>query len=452
MDKIITVRFTYQSLRKSLETVFYQPLFMLAMHKKQQFLKAREKLYNEKLINSDLIFELDSGTVADFPGNPPLRLENPPLRLEIIESCLKEIDFNLNYAIDRSECDYKFTYKTAPFHLQTDHLVQHCSLKYGNDEHAVTSNYQITYNAADFEQFEDFIMTSTAYFNKFYDDSKLNANRLKLFISAPEGSYFERFGTRPKRSLDSVFLPKKQKEDIINELTDFFDAKTIKRYAELGIIHKKIMMFAGKPGTGKSSLITALASHFDYNIAIVSFTPKMTDVSLMRALRAFDHDHDKDDEKKVLFVFEDMDCIFKERKSNDESRNMVTFSGILNAFDGISTSENMWCIMTTNYLCNLDSALIRSSRVDKIILFDYAVKEQITAIFRAHTVGDDKQADEFYAEVQELNINVTTSLLQQYLLKYLDKPLEAIANLSEMKKMYDISNISRDVADTNLYN
>ena len=29
-------------------------------------------------------------------------------------------------------------------------------------------------------------------------------------------------------------------------------------------------------------------------------------------------------------ILEDIDCIFKERKSNDESKNSITFSGLLN--------------------------------------------------------------------------------------------------------------------------
>ena len=453
-NKKITVRLNFQPVHNSLYHVFFQPLFFLAMNQKQVFMNEKVQVQAEQVqaqAEQVQAEQIQDPAEKNPKKNDQLVFNMPPnLVLEMNNSSLKEVDFQLNYIMDRYACDYEFTFKGASFLIKTDKTNKNFSFKSGHDEHNITSVYEITYNAADYAIFEDFILTSVNYFNKYSTDSKLNNNRLKLFISSTDGSYFDQFGSRPKRSLDSVFLPKKQKEDLVKEMTDFFDPLTIKRYANLGIIHKKIMLFAGKPGTGKSSLITALASHFDYNIAIVSFTPKMTDVGLMRALRSLDND--REDEQKVLFVFEDMDCIFKERKSNDESRNMVTFSGILNAFDGISTSENMWCILTTNYICNLDSALIRSSRVDKIVTFDYAVKEQIVAIYKAHTLGSAEQAEEFYEGVQDLNLKVTTSLLQQYLLKFMDKPKEANENLDEMKKMYLASNVKSDTADENLYN
>ena len=71
----------------------------------------------------------------------------------------------------------------------------------------------------------------------------------------------------------------------------------------------------------------ALASKFNYDLAIVSFHPKMTDVDLTRILRSINSDNDsKDNNKKSFIIFEDIDCIFKSRKINDESKNNITLS------------------------------------------------------------------------------------------------------------------------------
>ena len=43
---------------------------------------------------------------------------------------------------------------------------------------------------------------------------------------------------------------------------------------------------------------------------------------------------------------------------------MVTFSGLLNALDGVASSEERIIFMTTNHLEHLDNALIRPGRVD----------------------------------------------------------------------------------------
>ena len=70
---------------------------------------------------------------------------------------------------------------------------------------------------------------------------------------------------------------------------------------------------------------------------------------------------DKGYESKPKFVvFEDIDCVFDGR----EGKSKVTFSGLLNALDGLSSGRNQVTFMTTNHIENLDEALIRPGRVD----------------------------------------------------------------------------------------
>ena len=209
----------------------------------------------------------------------------------------------------------------------------------------------------------------------------------------------------------------------------------------------------GLPGTGKTSLITGLASKFNYSISIINFIPKMTDVDLLRSIKSLKLFEEEDKKhKKSFLVFEDIDCIFKERKANDEHRNNITFSGLLNALDGITTTDII-CFITTNYKHNLDSALLRPGRIDYIMRFDYAIKEQIVNIFRDFTSETNNDViQEFYETCTRLtNTKFTTALLQQYLLKYIDKPREAIDNLDEMKQMFTAADTSKDAEATGLY-
>jgi chaperone BCS1 len=113
----------------------------------------------------------------------------------------------------------------------------------------------------------------------------------------------------------------------------------------------------------------------------------------------------------------------------------------------------MICFITTNYKQNLDSALIRPGRVDYIMRFDYINKEQVIDIFTTFTDRSDK-AHEFYDQLCKFNINISTSLLQQYLLKYINETDidKIIENLDEIKKMYDAAHISKDAGETGLYN
>ena len=48
----------------------------------------------------------------------------------------------------------------------------------------------------------------------------------------------------------------------------------------------------------------------------------------------------------------------------------MTFSGLLNAFDGITGGkEGLIVFMTTNHKCNLDEALLRPGRIDNMSEF-----------------------------------------------------------------------------------
>ena len=85
-------------------------------------------------------------------------------------------------------------------------------------------------------------------------------------MNGEEGGYFEFICEKQKRSLSNIYLPKKLKDDMITDLTRFLQPETKARYANLGINYKRIYLFEGVPGSGKTSFILALASRFNYNI------------------------------------------------------------------------------------------------------------------------------------------------------------------------------------------
>jgi chaperone BCS1 len=62
-------------------------------------------------------------------------------------------------------------------------------------------------------------------------------------------------------------------------------------------------------------------------------------------------------------------------------QSSVTFSGFLNALDGVASGEERIIFLTTNHLDRLDPALIRPGRVDLSTLIDDAVPEQARTLF-----------------------------------------------------------------------
>lgn len=65
----------------------------------------------------------------------------------------------------------------------------------------------------------------------------------------------------------------------------------------------------------------------------------------------------------------------------DRYKSSVTFSGLLNALDGVASAEERIIFMTTNHFEQLDPALVRPGRVDIKELLDDAVPEQAERLF-----------------------------------------------------------------------
>jgi hypothetical protein len=468
---LTTVRFVY-SPKNNIANIFYQPLFYLAENLKYSNMEYFKLDFPKEQLDKDLKF-IRSGIHVNHYQILPLHHEHYKTIIGEKKEPGKEDDKEddkkddkeakqdikndgiISYLIDRFQTDrnIRFTYKYHDFTLKVNEVIDKPVCDGGRmDSYTLYTSYQITFNVRSQDKFEEFIQTCIKYSYKFYNKMENDETKITMYLSASEGAYFEYLGKRNKRNLESVYIPAKKKNDIIADLTKFMKPETKARYSKLGINYKRTYLLEGLPGTGKTSLILALASYFNYNIAIVNFSPKLTDVDLIHMLRSLDDKHD-DEERNLFIVFEDIDCIFKERKSHDESKNSITFSGLLNALDGIGTRENMITFITTNYKNNLDNALIRPGRIDYIMSFESATREQIIDMYMAFTGSESKeQAAEFFRECSGLNItNITTSLIQQYLMKYIDEPIKAIENIDEMKKIYETSKASKEAGETGLF-
>jgi mitochondrial chaperone BCS1 len=74
-------------------------------------------------------------------------------------------------------------------------------------------------------------------------------------------------------------------------------------------------------------------------------------------------------------------------------QSSVTFSGFLNALDGVASGEERIIFLTTNHLDRLDPALIRPGRVDLSTLIDDAVPEQARTLFTNFYGNGNEQAE-----------------------------------------------------------
>lgn len=87
--------------------------------------------------------------------------------------------------------------------------------------------------------------------------------------------------------------------------------------------------------------------------------------------------------------------------SNRFSGN-VTFSGLLNALDGVASSTSQRIMfLTTNHISRLDPALIRPGRVDVKELIDDATPHQVAELFTRFYAGEDGTSDLELAQMRD---------------------------------------------------
>ena len=299
------------------------------------------------------------------------------------------------------------------------------------------------------KNFEDLCKMCHLYYEKHFLQLESDNNNLSIYLKNEYG--YDKTNIIKQKSVDTLYLPKKDITSLMNDVQDFIGNETL--YKHLDINYKRCYLFEGVWGSGKTSTIRTIASKFKYNISIIAFDSSLTDTKFFEGLR--------DLPKKSILVLEDIDCLFQERKKNDEMKNMITFSSLLNALDGMLTKHGLITIMTTNYKINLDKALIRPGRVDYILHFDFIRKAETKAMFMRFVYVEedineritnkedrDKIFTTFYDEFKNLNIQITASLLQQYLWKYINNPVDVIANIDEIKDLYDQTNLE---TEKNLY-
>merc|ERR1719388_443937 len=113
----------------------------------------------------------------------------------------------------------------------------------------------------------------------------------------------------------------------------------------------------------------------------------MTDLALLKLF--------SDAPPRGIILLEDVDAAFSEdgqaaaaakraEKDDKDARKQtarLTFSGLLNALDGIAGQEGKIVVMTTNHPTKLDEALVRPGRADVRSEFGYPSRANVKEFF-----------------------------------------------------------------------
>ncbi|KAI4333215.1 hypothetical protein L6164_018052 [Bauhinia variegata] len=204
----------------------------------------------------------------------------------------------------------------------------------------------------------------------------------RLFTNNGNGSFESGWVSVPFRhpsTFDTLALEPELKKQIKDDLTAFANGREF--YHQVGRAWKRGYLLYGQPGSGKSSLIAAMANYLCYDVYDLELT-KVSDNSELRALLI-------QTTNRSIIVIEDIDCSVdltadrtmkkalmgksKTAKSktsslecSGEENGRVTLSGLLNFTDGLWSccGEERIIVFTTNHRDNVDPALVRCGRMD----------------------------------------------------------------------------------------
>jgi chaperone BCS1 len=285
------------------------------------------------------------------------------------------------------------------------HIVRHKNAYVAIHRDKQTTNFNHTTG----EPFETITLTTLYAHRHIFEDIFAEAHQLA--VSAQEGktimytskiAEWTPFGDpRRKRPLESVILDKGIKERIVADVKDFQERQ--QWYVDRGIPYRRGYLLYGPPGSGKSSFIQALAGELDFGVALVNLSERgMTDDRLAHLLTKLP--------PRTLVLLEDADAAFRNRKETDAdgfSSMTVTFSGLLNALDGVAAGEERITFLTTNHIDRLDEALIRPGRVDMTVRIGEATRHQAAEMwdrFYGDIDHDGKGRERFLCRLEDLDL------------------------------------------------
>ena len=134
-----------------------------------------------------------------------------------------------------------------------------------------------------------------------------------------------------------------------------------------------------------------------------------------------------------IILLEDIDSIFVDRNSVlPTGMKKVSFSGLLNALDGIASQEGRITFMTTNHIEKLDPALLRPGRCDVKLEFKKATHLQMKNLFTRFYPNKPDLASKFISKMPEKSVSMAE--LQAHFLLNKEKPERAIESADDLLK------------------
>lgn len=208
---------------------------------------------------------------------------------------------------------------------------------------------------------------------------------------------------RLPRPLDTIYVSEETKKFLQDDLKNFVASR--ETYMRQGVPYRRGYFFEGPPGTGKSSLVFALAASMKRPIYVINPSSMGSDESLYSAFSRVP-------ENGVILI-EDIDTNLvtgarreapKKTNRNDppqrggDKGDGITLSGLLNAIDGVWAKEGRILFITSNHPDKLDPALLRPGRIDVRRHIGLLGPQEVVRMYRAFV--PEAQDEDILAEIK----------------------------------------------------
>ena len=286
-------------------------------------------------------------------------------------------------------------------------------------------------------------------FIKEYNDGNIYYFSYVEYVQENQEVKFESHPFSSNKNFNNIFFNEKE---LLKKRIDYF-LNNKKEYEKLGIPYTLGLMFYGNPGCGKTSTIKAIANYTKRHIIEISLSKIKTCSELKKV---FFQDlvcgHYVPSNKKII-VLEDIDCMgsiidnrsddFNKEKNDshnrqinilnnplpenqlvngkqimteEQSKDRLNLSFILNLLDGVLEQHGRIIILTTNFPDKIDKALLRPGRIDMKVNFteceSHIVLEIIEFFF------ETKLSDSIIEQIDKINKKYTPAEIFQLCFNY----------------------------------
>lgn len=278
-------------------------------------------------------------------------------------------------------------------------------------------------------------------FEKYCEHTKLPQNKKFYVYSTYDDSIIsnETTETFDYVGMNTVVLPKKDKEQLLSRLDNYLNNK--QWYLDNKQPYKLIIVLHGEPGTGKTSLIRTIASYlgkdvvkFDLNstkVGCIKYVPSEY-ITCIEDCDAYEFMKPRKGDVNYKELGNNNTITISSNDLNGKEKEGNSLSSLLQELDGICLAQDRVVILTTNYINNLDSAIIRPSRTDILMELKPLSPESIREFHGLKYPNSDQ------LDVSKLNVSITGSQLTSFY-------VEAMNDESEFRRL--LFNYCKDKKD-----